>query len=244
MGEQENASFKVWLVGVVISGMAMAVGLVAVGAHLMHLGSQIGIETVKAGLQLGVIAIVGGGVASALRYLESLREKQLKDLESLRENRRKINDYRLDVLRGVTTSYNQIKGVRRVLRSLGFNSLVASPISSDHVTEFHAQMKSLNDAQLTLEHIKREVRVRSDAFPEDKTLDDLLQKAEDYVRNVLHDWEDHGVDIVAGASHQILAPMSNLKNFLGSSEEGFDEGIGSKMKEIQKRIRALVFGKQ
>ena len=243
MEDQQNAIFKKWVVGVVIGGLMLAAGLVVLGALLPHGSNSIGIEIVKAGLQLGVIAIVGGGVASALRYLESLRENQLKHLESVRENQRKINDYRLDVLRGVTTSYNQIKGVRRVLRSLGFNSLAASPLAPDHVTEFHAQMKSLNDAQLTLEHIKREVRVRSDAFPVDKTLDDLLQKAEDYVRNVLHDWEKHGVNIVAGASRQIL-PMKNLKNFLGSSEEGFDEGIGSKMKEIQKRIRVLVFGQR
>lgn len=232
MRGQQNASFKVWLVGVVISGLVVAAGLVAVGVRLTHLGSsQIGIEIIKAGLQLGVIAIVGGGVASALKYLESLREKQ-----------RMINDYRLNVLRDVTISYNQIKSIRRVLRSLGFNSLTASPLAPDQVMEFQAQMKSLNDAQLTLERTKREVKVRSDAFPEG--VSDLLREAEDYVRKVLRDWEKHGVNIVANASREVLAPMVHLRSFLESAENGFEDGIGSKMKLIQKQISSLVFGER
>jgi len=231
MEEQQNTSFRAWLVGVVIFGMVLAIGLVAAGVHLMRLGSLIGIETVKAGLQLGVIAIVGGGVASALKYLESLREKQ-----------RMVNDYRLQVLRDVTASYNEIKGVRRVLRSLGFNSLTAGQFAIDQVTEFHALMKSLNNAQLTLERIKREIKVRTDAFPEE--LSDLLRDAEDYIRNVLHDWEKYGANIVAGASRKVLEDMTKLKGFLETSEQGFDDGIGSKMKLIQKRISSLALSKE
>src|SRR5262245_48011833 len=122
MRERQENSFKMRLIGVVIGGLVLAAGLIALGVQLMHRGSnQIGLEVVKIGLQLGVIAIVGGGIASALKHLESLRE-----------NQRMINDYRLNVLRDVTISYNQIKGVRRVLRSLGFNSLTASPLAPDH----------------------------------------------------------------------------------------------------------------
>jgi len=233
MAGQQNTGFKAWLVGIVIGGLALAAGLVVLGALLPHGANTIGLEIVKAGLQLGVIAIVGGGVASAWKYLESLREKQ-----------RLINDYRLNVLHGVTISYNQIKGVRRTLRSLGFNSKVTNPITPDHVTEFHAQMKSLNDAQLTLERIKREIRVRGDAFPEGEALSELLREGEDYVRGVLRDWEKHGVDVVAGKPREVLEPMAKLRGFLESGEEGFEGGIGSKMKLFQERISNLVFGKQ
>jgi hypothetical protein len=243
MREQRGTDLTKLLIGAVILGLALAVALLVFGAKMaQNAGNQIWIEIAKAGAQLGIISIIGGGVAFALRRLESLREEHRTDLESRREERRILNEYRLNVLRDVTNSYNRIKAVRRTLRAFGFRAS-ASPLTPDQVTEFHSQMKSLNEAQLALERLKREVKVRSDSFCEAQQIENGLETAERYINHVIKDWEEHGVNIVAGAAPTVITSMRSLQAFLDESETAFQDGAAKPMTSVQALIRSQTVGK-
>jgi hypothetical protein len=109
--------------------LALAVGVVVFGAKMAH-HDPIGTEIAKAGMQLAIVTIIGGSITWILRHVERLREEH-----------RSLNEYRLNVLQEVTTSYNQIKAVRRTLRAFGFTA-PNTPLTHDQVMEFRAQMKS------------------------------------------------------------------------------------------------------
>jgi hypothetical protein len=229
--EHHGINLKKLLIRAVVAGLALALVLVVFGAKMANDRNQIWIEIAKTGAQLGILSIIGGGVATALRLLESLREEQ-----------RTLNQYRLSVLRDITTSYNQIKAVRRTLRAFGFKA-PASPLSPDQVTEFRAQMKALNEAQLALERLKRELTVRPDCFYEAGQIQCELKTAERYIGHVLDDWQEHGVDIVAGVPPTVMTPMGNLQAFLRESDEGFQAGAAEPMERLQALIHTQTVGK-
>jgi hypothetical protein len=123
----------------VIATLLFAVGFITLGVAMGADWHQIGFEIAKAGAQLAILSVIGGAFAAALKYLESTREE-----------RRRLNGYRLSVLRSLTISYNRIKAVRRTLRAFGFDAGNPRPLTVEQVTEFHVQMKSLNEAQLAV----------------------------------------------------------------------------------------------
>jgi hypothetical protein len=241
--EHCRINLKLLSIGFVILGLALAIALVVFGAKMApKLRDQFWIEIAKAGAQLGIISIIGGGIALALRLLESLRQEDRAHLESRREERRILNEYRLNVLRDVTTSYNRIKAVRRTLRAFGFRA-PASPLTPDQVTEFRSQMKSLNEAQLALERLKREVKVQSDSFCEAEQIRQELETAEKYINHVIEDWEQHAVNVVAGAVPTVITSMRSLQDFLDKPQKGFGKGAADPIESVQNRIRSQTLGK-
>jgi hypothetical protein len=211
----------------VIATLLFAAGFITLGVAMGADWHQIGFEIAKAGAQLAILSVIGGAFAAALKYLESTREE-----------RRRLNGYRLSVLRSLTISYNRIKAVRRTLRAFGFDAGNSRPLTVEQVTEFHVQMKSLNEAQLGVERLKREVNVWSDAFPESKKFTDLLGHVEDYVGDTISDWERLGPEVLPGAEPQaLLRSMSKLNAFLADSEEGFKKGAATPMHSLEDLIR-------
>jgi hypothetical protein len=230
-----GGGLKKWQIAYVIVAFLLAVVLVVSGMRMSNQPQQIWLEFAKAGLQLGILSVIGGGVAVALRKLESLREEQ-----------RALTEYRLRVLCDITTSYNQIKAARRILRAFGFRPSTPRQLSPDEVVEFRAQMKSLNQAQLAMESLKREVKVRANDFCNDQELYGALEKVEHYIGHVIKDWEDNGVSVVAGAKTAVVTSMENLHaflgphNFLGPHKESFEENAAKPMELLQCRIGLLL----
>jgi hypothetical protein len=216
----------------VICGLAFAVMLVVFGTRMAHRDHDqtIWMEIAKAGIQLGSLSIIGGGIAVLWRRLESLRAEH-----------RLLNEYRLSLLREVTCSYNEIKAVRRTLRAFGFTS-PTDPLTPDQVTEFRAQMKVLNAAQLALERWRREVEVRAKSFHKNEEIKAVLIEAEGYIGEILDEWEKEGVRVVAGASTTAIASMPHLQPFLDKAYKGFKEHAAEPLKRLEELIRELTEG--
>lgn len=213
------------LLALFIVGLA----IIAIGA-VVHLKTPMGLEVFKAGLQLVVIGFIGGAVA----YL-------LDRLDSMRRERNQIDEYRLNVLREVISSYNRIKSGRRILRAFGLRSPQGKTLTSEQVAEFVAQMRLLNEAQLSLERIKREVEARPSMFPGKPEISEALRTVEKYIHDVIKDWETHGEAIRAGASGDSFQSLQNLLQFLGSAKCGFGENAARRMDTLEKAIRAQLF---
>jgi hypothetical protein len=174
------------------------------------------LEVSKAFVQFAVITILGSLVAAAVKYVESLRERN-----------RRVNEYWAGLFREIVTAYNGIKAVRRSLRALGFRSPETHSLSIEQVAQFQAQMASLLQSQLSLERVERELRTSPEYGAEDARRAILI--VEDYIHNVIKDWEDHGFEITAGKQPNRLTPMRNMQLFLAPAEQGFHESATEPM---------------
>src|SRR4051812_48391791 len=109
--------------------------------------AQIWLELVKGSVELVVVVALGGVVTFAF-----------KRWEVGRAGRRLEDDYRLGVLRELVDAYHRTKSVRRTLHASGF---VRPPrthvLTAEQVREFQAQMRLLDDAQLAMEMVAREI---------------------------------------------------------------------------------------
>ena len=186
--------------------LSLSVGLGLIALGLSKSGNQldqIWYDLAKSGIQLVVISVIGGGVTAALKYLDTVRDEQ-----------RRLNEYRLSVLRTVTHSYNKLKAVRRELRALGLRSVRAEGLSSEQAGKFHVLMSSLNEAQLALEHISRELHAYPKMFSEQETLQESLQ----IVREYMHDrnWSQ-GHFLTGDTRRNWLRYLQHWRRYLGTA---------------------------
>lgn len=226
-----------------IVGFAVAVAAVVAGEWLQA-GSHknTGLELIKSGVQLAVLAVIGAAIIDFWKRLEESRAVAQKVAAEKEAEKRRVNEYRLSVLRSVSGTYHQVKAVRRLLPALGLNLQNLHPMSSDEVDVFRKQLILLNDAQLRVERLKRELESWKDSLstnPQDQ--DDalgLLRRIEKYIRGVVKNWQSFGANMRAGVTpHQLLSQMGELARFLGSSSQGFECGIADPMRRLEALIR-------
>lgn len=222
-----------WLaIATFLVAAVLAVVLIIVGS----VGSgDLSFELAKAGIQLLAISIFGGAVTAAFRSLDARRE----DL-------RRLDAYRATTVNELLDAYHRIKAVRRVLRASGFDKGDSPPVSADQSADFRTRMEALNDAQLALEKLAQVVDGEKRVFGADHaSIARLIRKAEDYVGNVIQEWERHGRNVQAGADlAEVTTPLTNLKTFLGGAydEEGIKRDLSKPIYEAARRIQSLRFG--
>jgi hypothetical protein len=202
------------------------------------LGDDIGLEIVKAGLQLGVIGGLGGGVTFFLGKFESDRREQNRVDEKNRREQNRVDEYKLEILREVIASYNKIKSVRRILRAFGFKSAQATTLTPVQITEFVAQMRILNEAQLSLERINLEIKAQTNVFRGSTKIRECLDTVEQYINHVVQDWEKHGEFVWSSASSERFnsLQLQHLDEFLAESERSFSKCAGRPLATLVKTI--------
>jgi len=186
-------------------------------------------EIGNAGIQLTVLTIIGGLVATGLRHLDSIREEQ-----------RRLNDYRLAILRQVITSYNQIKAARRTMRAFGFRSPTTGTLREYQVEEFVAQMKSLNTAQLALEGVFRDMEVCRETFLRYPDVLKAVRHVADYINGIIKDWERNATAVTVGTDATVVNAMMAFQAFLDKSALSFKKGAAEPIERLEERIRAEV----
>lgn len=211
---------------------AVAVAMIVAGES----GSDdLSLELAKSGLQLLVVAIFGGAVSQAFRSLDAHREEL-----------RRIDAYRAATVDKLFDAYHQVKAVRRALRAAGFYEGTAPTITASHSSEFHARMALLNDAQLALERLNKDVMAHHVAFGANREVTaGLIRAAENYVKKVVSDWEKYGTKVSDGAEFRAVTdPLRNLTRFLGRSsrDTGGIKLLSDPIYEAVDRIQSLRFG--
>jgi hypothetical protein len=197
------------------------------------------LEVAKASVQLLAVGVLGGALTYAWKDLSTQREKEA-------ERRAKIRTELLDLF----SLYNDVKSVRRSLRSMGldpkYNTLTRQPAgaSDGRFTEekaraFHEQMLGLNSLQLGFESKKRQFE-QTDFLLEDtgKVLT-CLRGIEKHLNEVLkNSWEKRASTIQAGAD---IKPVSDALLPLLDTPQ-FKEHVSGPMTEITRLINKHVFG--
>jgi hypothetical protein len=213
-------------------------------------------EVTKAGIQLCAIAILGGLVAFAFRVLDDRRATERRNEELGRADRLLRDQYLAGVADELWGSYRQIKAARRTLRAAGFDRILdpgaqsrerSGKISERQSAEYRTQMNVLDDMQLTLETLKRDVETQRSMYkPNASLIESNLHRAEHYVNKVLKDWEDHSEYITAGADFDdVRARLTNLPSFLGGAKEvGGLKELSDAVGEAARWIQSLRFSAQ
>lgn len=216
-----------WVVAAVAVAM-IAIGLVAADGT----SGGIWFELARTGLGVLAVAILGGAAAASFRSREARRE-------SLRRR----DEYRAAFVSELWDAYHRIKAVRRALRAAGFGA-PQGELSAKQALDFHAQMDILDDAQLALEKLVRTVRRERDVFdPYDKRLLFLLSTAENYVKDVLADWEKHGREVRGRSDFaEAMTDFENLQSFLGRARKA--GGIKRRVSVAVERASDLVYALQ
>lgn len=206
MGRMERA----WRVIVVI--ILGAVSLLLLAA-LMAPGrsSDIWVNLAGSAAQVVVLALSGGVVATVVRDREARRDADRHRRESL-----------LAFARQVDGLFNEVKAVRRLLRTYGFDQPHGRVLTADQATGFRAQMAQLNDTQLAFEMHARVVGSLPALFdPDTSTLHQELDGVAGYLRRVLLEWE---TDPHVVATEVDASPVMQWAGFMAFV--GYDEASG------------------
>lgn len=216
-----------WLVAALIVAGTLSVGGIVIGTLLTDRDDDLWSEVARAGVQVVAVGLIGTAVAAAWRYFELDRDRQ-----------RQVHEQQLAVFRQVVESYNEVKAIRRTLRSLGLRSFTGA-LNELQVSGFREQMLRLNVVQLSFEALKRELG-ETDIFKDDSpALVMGLYEIEHYLNGVLHIWENGRSQIDVGSDGEVVS--SGLNDLIGPSG-CFKAGIGAHREEITALIHKHLFG--
>lgn len=183
---------------------------------------NIRVEVVKALLQLSVVIIIGGGVAALYKLIEVSRAIQQEALERTRQENRIRAEIRTEFLNRLGSLYRAVKGARRTLRAGGLTTRFGnapSTINDGHAKIYCEQMARINEAQLELEGLKIEAE-SFPAFVPLKNVDGNLRKMEDYLRQILGEYEKARPQLDSGHTVK-FAELERLDEFTGSTGREF-----------------------
>ena len=207
---------------------AVAVVLILALAAIPSSRDAMLFEMSKAAIGIVPVAFFGVLIAELVRKRDdqrareekerdALRAREEKERDALRELERNRDEYRRRFLNDVVVAYNRIKGVRRNLRAAGLGPTGSGPLTAEKLDQLDAQLAALNDSQLELERLKREVESRSDVFPGAIDIHAGLMMLEDYANAVIKDWESGRGAL--GVDAETLRTWPAFQAFVASAQD-------------------------
>ena len=215
----------------VFGAMVVAAALTGIGVLLADDQHKVALAAATAGIQLGAITVIGAVVTQALR-----------DYNDAREDQRRLNEYRMTVFRDTVDAYNSVKTVRRTLRAQGFAMQSDGPLSPEQIIDFNAQMGALNEAELSLEKIERELKAQEETFASAWASIQDLKDCQKYLRKVLEVWET-GALLTTRRNKRQEESLESLKTFLARRRDApKGEVFWKSFREFEEAIRADLIG--
>jgi hypothetical protein len=212
---------------------------------------SLGFEAAKSLLQLGVVA--GVGAVISILVFEYQHERQALDkaadikrqaLENERDFDRKRMEYRetllLSILSKAMDAYGRAKKARRILRGRAGSTEGQGRVVL--VDQYDTFFDMLNDAQLDLENLARDVETSAKAFSEPAVLVKHLRSMDAYLGELIGEYEDsrHRFSGDAPSLSLSLRELSLLEDFLKPTKKDskFMRYMVIPYHEVQKGIRA------
>ena len=211
------------IIGVIVAG-AIAV-LITAAVMAPERSGDIWVEIASSAAQLLVVALAGGVVGAVLRDRDAQREDARRKRESL-----------LAFANQVELAFNEIKAVRRILRTFGFDAPAGLVLTREEATGYRAQMAQLNDTELSVEMYGRVVEARRSLFdPNTESLKQELARVSHYLRRVLLEWETDSTVVGPHADASALVGWKHFGEFVGYddvSSQAFSAGIAEPLTRI------------
>ncbi len=187
---------RIIILALIIAASAVIAGLILAPVTLKQL---LGGEGYNRLWQLALGSIIGSLVSAALSELNRERDR-------LKRRREHLWSFYASAL----AAYNDVKKARRLLNA----TVVFKNDGLKHVRklEYEAQMIDLQDVQLQLESMVRQVHLRSKVFSRAHDLEAHLKTMENYLRNVLNEFE--GNKFQASVTSAPLSDFPRLQEFI------------------------------
>jgi hypothetical protein len=212
------------------------IGLVVIiaSAQWARLSDDLWLEIAKAVIQVVAVGVLGGALAAAWRNITAKREARARA-------EAKISDE----LVSLVTLYNDVKCVRRTIRSLGldlktYECSEGGTLTAEQAQGFHTQMLILNRLQLGFE-AKAKQFGQTDLLGE-ATAEVVVKlgQIEHHLNGVLTLWEKSGWTIRAGTRIDLvykgLKPLLRIRDHLRPN-------VSDPMRRITELVNQQVFGK-
>lgn len=225
------------LIVLVLSGLFLgSVALILLFFRDSAQGS-LGFEAAKSLLQLGVVAVVGTVVS--ILVFEYQQERQAHEKE--RDFNRKGLEYRetllLSILSRMMEAYGHAKTARRILRAR--SELIRGKGQVVFANQYDIFFDMINDAQLDLENLARDIETSARAFSEPEVLVKHLRTMDAYLGELIGEYEEKRHRFSGNKLSLQLSELQVLKDFLNTTKESkFMPQMVIPYHEVQKGIRA------
>lgn len=214
------------------------------------------IEIGKSALQLLIVSVIGTTVS--LLVFEYQRERQATDRateqarqasdrtteqarqasEKQRDLQQKRFEYRESLLTSVLSrtmnAYSKTKKARRMTRA---HMTLIGTVRQLSLNQYDTFFDLINEAQLELENLKRDIRTSAKAFSDAKHLTDNLQIMDDYLGHLIGEYEVRRQKFIGIAPTLPLVDLPLLENFLGPAASS---DFKPKMIEPYSAIQAVI----
>jgi hypothetical protein len=164
-------------------------------------------ETYKTAIQLLVVAVTGHVVTFLVTKLNHEREESRSKDEFRRKIIEKLND-----------SFVEVKRLRRLMRAS--NTPASGGLPQDvAMSDYHSLMEELNEVQLRLEIVAKEVEAFQGLFKDHPTLQANLDRMEGYLNHIIDEFE-HTAPVPIGTPPRFsLMSIPVIADYLGEYKQ-------------------------
>lgn len=168
------------------------------------------------------------------------RDRALQEADKTKDAIRKAVDYResllLSTLAAAMRAYSSTKKARRLLRARArVRRETGAIVLAD---PYDTYMDWLNDAQLALENLARDVETSAPAFSDPTTVKEQIRKMEHYLSGLVKEYEGRRANFQGEAPTLALSELPALAQFLApSAESNFKVSVVDPYHEVQKALR-------
>ena len=179
------------------------------------------------------------------KELEQERQRAEQEVERRRQHVRTMNELRNELLARLTSAYSDAKKIRRLTRARSlFTRRDHQGADVVYVNRgvYDELMESLNDIQLTLEIIQREVetskKTSSEIFSTPYPLQRNVAYMEGYLRKIIREYETRLKDFKGDPPSLELRELTRLSEFVRRDDIEFNTRFVSSYKIALDSIRA------
>jgi hypothetical protein len=235
-GDSSEAAWLRRLMLLFATTALIAVGLIAWGLAEAE-PNALALEAGKVGMQLAVVTVLGLALTYVLGRVDEARQERARRAEVEREERRRLNEYQLTVFRAALDAYHDVKAVRRRLRARGFARRVAEPEHGERrLKDFDEQMLALNEAELELERVEREIAAMQAVFANAWKSRGRLTTVTRFLREVLDAWETDAL-LATEPDERQRRSLDRLDDFVAKGSEKRAEDLFSAIRDFESALR-------
>lgn len=228
-----------WLLG----GIAL-LGLIVIGISAWQASDQdrwvdsLWLEVARASVGVVAVGVLGGALSYLWKQVSDRRTKESERREKLRVE-----------LMSLVALYNDVKAVRRRLRSLGLDlrkgpdqtHRSAGRLTQDQAHGFHEEMRLLNELQLGFEAKARQFGQTNFLAEDTDKVVEHLGAVEEHLNNVLSLWEVEGWKVREGTSASLV--YDGLQKLFRVRTE-FGPNVSVRLHEITELVNLHIFGEE
>jgi hypothetical protein len=221
-----------------VLGLVSLIGLVIIVVWFSD--NPLALEIAKSLLQIIVVVVLGTLVTLLIadynhrqsrqeqkrqkvhRDEEKQREDALKRAETLRDESRRratnLDEFRKKVLERLNRTYVDAKRARRLLRATAFSPPYYGRLDERATVlpdPYDQHLRTINDTQLDLEVLRRDVEANSLAFTHHRQLSTALEAMDDCLGKLITEYEKKRGDF-NGVSPIMVSHLNRLQDFVKS----------------------------